>query len=387
MKKNIFYAAALFAGWTGPSAGAAPDAYRVYFGTMAKQAESGIYMALLDRQTGQLGNPVHVSRAPGAGFLAIHPDGQHLYSTGANREFDGIPTGVVNSFRITEPEGTLTDINSQPSGGPGACHLSIDPSGKNLLAANYAGGSCAVLPIRGDGALAPASSVRQHSGSSIHPKRQNKAFAHSVNCDPAGQFAIVADLGMDQLMIYRFDAASGTLTPNDPPFTATEPGGGPRHFTFHPSGKFAYANLELGSKVTAFRYDAVRGVLTAIQTLSTLPDTFDGLNSTSEILTSPDGRFLYVANRGHNSLALFSADPDDGRLTLLGHEPTRGETPRNFGIDPSGTWLIAANQKTGNAVVFRINRETGRLEFTGSEISIPSPSCVRFLAAPKGPEN
>jgi 6-phosphogluconolactonase len=288
----------------------------------------------------------------------------------------------VLAFRIVEPEGTLTNVNVRISGGLLACHVSIDPTGRNLLVANYLGGSCAVLPIQRDGSLAPISSLQQHTGSGPNPKRQTAAFTHSINCDPSGHFAIVADLGIDKIMTYRFDAADGTLTPNDPPFIATEPGGGPRHFTFHPSGKFAYADLELSNKVVVFQYDDKWGGLTEIQTISTLPDGFSGESTASEILTTPDGRFLYVANRGHNSLAIFAIDAATGKLTPLGHEPVRGENPRNFNIDPTGAFLIAVNAKPGNAVVFRINRETGLLEFTGSEIEVPNPGCVRFLAAP-----
>jgi 6-phosphogluconolactonase len=373
---------ALLAGCVSSTAVPAPETYRVYFGTQAKQDAAGIYMALLDMKTGQLGKTVRVSNAAGTGFLAIHPDGQHLYSTGANGVSGGTNTGSVLAFRIVEPEGTLTNINMRISGGLLACHVSIDPTGRNLLVANYLGGSCAVLPIQRDGALAPISSLQQHTGSGPNPKRQTAAFTHSINCDPSGHFAIVADLGIDKIMTYRFDAADGTLTPNDPPFIATEPGGGPRHFTFHPSGKFAYADLELSNKVVVFQYDDKWGGLTEIQTISTLPDGFSRESTASEILTTPDGRFLYVANRGHNSLAIFAIDSATGKLTPLGHEPVRGENPRNFNIDPTGTFLIAVNAKPGNAVVFRINRETGLLEFTGSEIEVPNPGCVRFLAAP-----
>ena len=364
------------------TAAPAPKTYRVYFGTSVEQEQGGIYMALLDMQTGRLGKAVHAGQAQRAGFIAIHPDGQHIYSTGANTEFDGVKTGAVNAFRITEPDGMLVKINTQSSGGLGACYVSIDPTGKNLLVANYLGGSCSVLPIQPDGSLAPASFTQKYTGSSIHPQRQASAFTHSINCDPAGRFAIVADLGMDKIMIYRFDAASGTLTPNDPPFIAIEPGGGPRHFTFHPSGKFAYVDLELSNKVVAFQYDADKGALKEIQTISTLPAGFTGESTTSEILTTPDGRFLYVGNRGHDSLAIFSIDPADGKLTALGHEPTHGKIPRNFNIDPTGTYLLAANLKTNNVVVFRINRETGLLEFTGSEIEVPAPIGIRFFAAP-----
>ncbi|MDD3277117.1 MAG: lactonase family protein [Kiritimatiellales bacterium] len=352
----------------------AADTCQVYIGTMAQGDDAGIYLTFLDMQTGKLREPARVSSVNGAGFIALHPDGQHLYSASA-------ATGLASAFRILK-DGTLTKINSQTARGAGPCHVTIDPLGKNLLVANYHGGSCAVLPIRADRSLAPASAFQQHSGSSIHPTRQTEAHTHSINCDPAGRFAIVADLGIDQLMIYRFDADAGTLTPNDPPFVNIEPGGGPRHFTFHPNGKFAYADLELSNKAVVFEYDQTNGTLTEIQSISTLPDGYAKESITSEIRTTPDGRFLYVANRGHDSLAIFAIDAASGKLTALGYEPVRGENPRNFNIDPTGTFLIALNPKPGNAVVFRIDKKTGALEFTGSEISITLPGCAQFLAAP-----
>ena len=355
---------------------------RVYFGTSAKQEQCGVYMATLDIKTGSLSEAIRVSKAARLGFIAIHPDGKHLYARGAGSTFEGRSKGAVSAFQILEPNGMLADINTQPSGGERPCHVSIDPSGKNLLVANYRDGSCSVLPIRADGSLAPPSSTQQHSGSSVHPTRQTKAFAHSINASPDGRFAIVADLGIDKLMVYRFDADAGTLKPNDPPFVATKPGGGPRHLAFHPSGHFAYTNLEMGNKVSAFSYDAQRGILAEIQTVETLPKGFAGENTTAEIVISPDGRFLYVSNRGHDSIAIFSIDSETGKLTALGHESVRGKIPRNFCIDPTGTYLLAANQKTSNVAVFRIDRETGLLAFTGSEIEVPNPICVRFLATP-----
>jgi 6-phosphogluconolactonase len=373
----------LLTGCISLKATASPSTYRVYFGTSTKQEGlSGIYMSLLNTQTGQLSAAVRVSETIKSGFITIHPDGVHLYSSSEEAPIAGENTGTVSAFRISEPNGALLNISTLPSEGAGPCHVSIDPSGKNLLVANYTGASCAVLPILPDGSLAPATSIQRHTGSSIHPKRQTKAYTHSINCDPAGQFTMVADLGTDKIMIYRFDATKGSLTPNDPPFVKTEPGGGPRHLTFHPSGQFAYVNFELSNKVTVFQYDANKGVLTGIQTVSTLPAGFSGENTTSEIQTTPDGRFLYVANRGHNSLAVFAIDPVTGQLTSLGHEPTRGDIPRHFRIDPAGNYLITVNAKSGNAVVFKINRATGQLEFTGSQIQLPSPSCVQFLAIP-----
>ncbi|VGO19834.1 lactonase family protein [Pontiella sulfatireligans] len=359
-------------------ASAKPDAYRVYFGTSAKGEERGIYMAKLDMKTGALSEAVRVAKATRPGFIAIHPNGKTMYATGEGIDAETQRDGAVSAFQILK-DGMLADLNTQPSGGAGTCHVSLDPEAKNLLVANYMGGSCSALPIQSDGSLATPASTQVHSGSSVHLKRQQKPFAHSINTSPDGRFAFVADLGIDKIMIYRFDPETGTLTPNDPPFAAIGPGGGPRHFTFHPNGKFAYTNHELNGKVTAFAYNQESGALTPIQTISTLPEDFAEDNKTAEIITSPDGQFLYVSNRGHDSIAIFGIDADTGKLTFVHREPVRGEVPRNFNIDPTGTYLLAANQKTSNVVVFKIDRKTGRLEYTGSEIKVPNPICVRFL--------
>jgi len=359
---------------------AASGKYRVYFGTFMSEPGTGIYQAVLDIKKGTLSEATLAGEAFRPGFLAIHPDGRHLYCVGEPAGFKGKSAGSVCAFEIDPISGTLKLLNSQPTGGVGPCHLIVDPTGKNVLSAQYAGGSCTVLPIAPDGSLKPRSSFYRHKGASgVVPKRQNAPHAHSINLDASGRFAFVADLGLDKILIYRFDSETGTLTPNHPPYVKTVPGGGPRHFVFHPSGKFAYVNLEISSQVTAFQYDAASGMLTPIQTLSTLPKGFKGKNTTAEIRVTPDGRFLYVSNRGHNSIAMFAIDTKTGKLESLGTEPTRGEIPRNFNLDPTGSFLIAVHQKSDNATLFRINRKTGRLEFTGTEIKVPQSVCVRFL--------
>jgi 6-phosphogluconolactonase len=379
MKTVLFATIALATSVHPGCANATSDTCRVYFGTSAKGEQCGIYMAELDMKTGSLSEAVHVSKAARPGFIAIHPDGKHIYATGGGSDVEGMsPGGAVSAFRILG-SGMLTDVNSQPSGGIGPCYVALDTSGSNLLVANYMGGSCSALPIKSDGSLAPPSSTQLHTGSSVHPQRQTKAYTHSINTSPDGRFAFVADLGIDKIMIYLFDPKTGKLEPNDPPFTNTEPGGGPRHFTFHPNGKFAYTNLELSNKVTAFTFDAEKGALHKIQTISTLPEDYSLPNTTAEVITSSDGRVLYVSNRGHDSIAIFSIDTETGNLTSLGHESVRGQIPRNFNIDPSGTFLVAANQKTCNVTVFKIDHKTGQLEFTGSEIEVPNPICVKFL--------
>jgi 6-phosphogluconolactonase len=373
MKSNSSCASVLAASLIAHSAPA--DLVRVYFGTQAKGDERGIYMALLDTATGQLSEPVHVSDSARPGFIAIHPDGQHLYATEAAGSAPPEGSGFVSAYRI-EADGRLRDLNTQPSGGAGPCHVSIDPTGQWLLVANYRGGSCAVLPILGNGLLGEPGAIRRHSGRGPNPKRQEAAHTHSFNCDPAGRFALAADLGMDKILIYRLE--SGTLVSGRPPFIATQPGAGPRHLVFHPSGKFVYAAMELNGTVAA--YDYADGALTEIQTAPTLPADFSGENTVSEVCITPDGRFLYVGNRGHESLAIFAVDPQSGKLTALGHEPTRGRHPRHFNIDPTGSFLIAANAHTDNVVVFRINKESGQLEFTGAEITVPAATCIQFTS-------
>ncbi|OYV80789.1 MAG: 6-phosphogluconolactonase, partial [Planctomycetia bacterium 21-64-5] len=249
-----------------------------------------------------------------------------------------------------------------------------------VLAANYGGGSVCCLPIGGDGRLAEASAFVQHHGKSTNPGRQEAPHAHSVNLDPANHFAFVADLGLDEVLVYRFNSDKGSLRANEPPAAKVKPGSGPRHFAFHPSGRFAYVINELSSTITAFGYDAAKGVLTEVQTIGTLPDGFKGENWTAEVQVHPSGKFVYGSNRGHNSIAAFAVDVQTGRLTPIGHESSGGKTPRNFGIDPSGSFLLAANQDSDNIAVLAIDTATGKLNSTGQEIKVSKPVCVKFVA-------
>ena len=249
-----------------------------------------------------------------------------------------------------------------------------------MLTAQYGGGSCSVFPILGNGELGEKTSFHQHEGfSGVNAKRQEAPHAHSINLDPSGRIAVVADLGKDQVLVYRFNDKTGELVANDPPAFDTPPGSGPRHFVFHPTKPFAYVNMELTSQVSALSYEIETGKFQTLETQSTLPDGFDGLKAVAEIRITPDGRFVYVSNRGHDSIAIFLVDQRDGTLTPMGHESTRGKFPRNFNIDPTGRYLIAANQNSNNVVVFAINPTTGKLTFTGSEIKVPKPVCVAFM--------
>lgn len=348
--------------------------YRVYVGTYTSGASEGIYLFELDRVSGALEPKGLAAKTANPSFLALGPGNRRLYAVG---ELDA--NGGVSAFAVDAATGKLELLNRQPSGGRGPCHLCVDPSGRHVLVANYSSGSAAVLPIASDGSLAEPRSVVQHEGSGPDPKRQQGPHAHSVHLDAAGRFAFVADLGLDRIFIYRFDASKGTLGPHDPPSAHMAPAAGPRHLAFHPSGRYVYVNNEMGCTVTAFKYDAERGTLSELQVIGTLPEDWREPNTTAEILVHPSGKFLYCSNRGHDSIAIFTIDPTTGRLTAAGHQSTSGATPRNFGIDPAGQWLIAANQKSDTLQVFRIASESGRLEPAGSPVPVPTPVCVKFV--------
>jgi 6-phosphogluconolactonase len=348
--------------------------YRVYFGTTSTDASHGIYMAEFDTEHGTLGQAKRVSDAVRPGFIVIHPDGKHLYATDASSSFTGGRGEHVSAYTINS-DGSLSDLNTQPSGGQGPCHISLSPDAKTLLAANYRGGSCAILPIHNDGTLRSPTSVRQHNGSGPNSARQETAHTHSFNCTPDGQFALAADLGIDEILSYRLQI--GKLTPHN--VTKTAPGAGPRHLVFHPSRPMAYVSMELTGTVSVYAYED--GSLAELQTLPTLPDDFCDDNTVSEVCLTPDGRFLYVGNRGHDSLAIFKIDPVSGKLTAIGHQSTLGEHPRHFNIDPTGTFIIVANMHSNNIVVFRIDRDTGQLTPTNGEIIVSNASCVQFMSA------
>lgn len=351
---------------------------RIYVGTYTSGASKGIYVGRLDLSTGGLRLEGVAGETKNPSFLALHPNRRFLYAVGEISDFAGKRTGAVSAFRIEPASGRLQMLNQQSSGGAGPCHLVVDRSGRNVLVANYGGGSVSVLPIREDGSVATATSFIQHQGSSVHPRRQQGPHAHSINLDGANRFAFVADLGLDKIMVYRFDAAAGTLTANDPAWASVSPGSGPRHFAFHPNGQFAYVINEIASTLTAFRYDASRGVLNEVQTVSSLPAGPVEGNSTAEVQVHPTGKFIYGSNRGHDSIVVFAVDGTTGRLTLVEHESTQGKTPRNFGVDPTGQFLLACNQGSDTIVGFRIDPQTGALTPTGQKLDVPSPVCVKF---------
>jgi 6-phosphogluconolactonase len=362
---------------TAPGFAAEPAKFWVFVGTFTDGRSKGIYRMVLDTASGKLSEPSLAAELKNPNFLAVHPTHRYLFAVNEASNADK-STGAVTSFALDPKSGELTRINQQSTVGDGPCHLVVDAAGKNVLVANYSGGSVAVLPIGPDGKLGPASEFIQHTGKVFDPKRQGRPHPHSINLDRSNRFAVVADLGLDRVFVYKFDPIRGKLTPNDPPATKLKDRSGPRHFAFHPDGKHAYVINEIGCTVTAFDYDADRGTLAEIQTVPTMPVAVEPRHSTAEVVVHPSGRFLYGSNRGHDTLAVFTIEPGTGRLKLVEHEPTRGMTPRNFAVDPTGSYVLAENL-SGTIVVFRVDPETGALDTTGQIVEVPSPSCVKFV--------
>ncbi len=355
----------------------------VYIGTYTGGKSKGIYRCEFDAATGKLSEPVLAAELSNPSFLAIHPSNRYLYAVGEIHNFEGKSSGAVTAFSIDPASGELKQLNQKSSGGPGPCHVVVDRQGKNVLVANYAGGSAAVLRIEDDGRLGQRTGFSQHSGKGADPARQEGPHAHSINLDAANRFAFVADLGLDQVLVYRFDTDKGTLQKNEPPSAKMEPKSGPRHFAFHPNGRFAYTNNELANTVTAMSYDPEKGELTPIQTISTLPEGTTESNTTAEVQVHPSGKFLYCSNRGHNSIAVFTIDEKTGKLTAAGHQGEGIKTPRNFCIDPTGKFTLVANQDSDSILVFRIDVQTGALQATGQKVEVGKPVCIRFM--PKVP--
>lgn len=355
---------------------------RVYVGTYTRGPSEGIYVFRMNLTDGSLRLLGTAGGVVNPSFLALHPKGTFLYAVDEVGDYQNTGRGAVTAFAVDPRTGGLRRLNHQPSMGKGPCHLVVDGSGQSVLVANYGSGGVAALPIASDGRLGPATAFIQHEGSSVNPRRQKGPHAHCICLDAANRFAFSADLGLDKILIYRFQPGAGTLVPNEPNSVSVKPGAGPRHFAFHPSGKFAYVINELDSTVTAFTYDAQRGALNEIQTLSTLPDGFRGDNSGAEIVVHPSGKFVYGSNRGHDSIVVFAVDPDSGQLTCVQHQSTGGKTPRNFNVDPTGTYLLAANQSSDTIVGFRIDATNGRLRATGYRVSVPAPVCVEMVMVP-----
>lgn len=361
----------------------AGENFLVYFGTNtnAKNGSKGIYVARFNSASGELTQPELAVEVGNPGFLAIHPTKKYLYASSSITLPDGKKGGGISSFSIDLKTGKLTPINHASSVGVGPCHVNVDQTGKLATLANYGSGSVASYAIRDDGSVSEAVSFFQHEGSSVDPRRQSGPHAHSVNFSPDNRFAFACDLGLDKVLIYKIDPTTSKMTPNDPAFAKTPAGGGPRHLAFHPSGKFVFVNNEMGMTETVFAYDAENGALTEVETVSTLPEADRGKTgfSTAETLAHANGKFVYVSNRTHDTIAVFTCDPAIGKLTLIQNVSVEGKIPRNICLDPTGKWLIAAHQDSGTAALFKVDQDSGKLTFTGTKVNVPGSICVRFL--------
>jgi 6-phosphogluconolactonase len=351
----------------------------------------GIYLFEMNPATGALSQREVFPDPSNPAWLAFDPSRTHLYAANETATFEGSHSGSLSAFSIDRSNGHLTLLNTVSSGGAGPAHLSVHPSGKYVLVANYAGGTVAVLPIRPNGELGTATDIKQDRGTvgSIHATSappgsfaisgHDSPHAHMIQADPSGQFVLAADLALDQILIWKFDAQADTLSANHPASVSLPAGDGPRHFAFHPNGRWLYSLQEESSTLVAFDYDATNGRLTAKQTISSLPKGFAGTNFTSEVMVSPDGKFVYAANRLHDSIAFFSIG-GAGALTFAGETWTRGDYPRSFNIDPTGNFLFSCNQRSDAIAAFRINRKTGALKFTGQYTAVGTAAIIVFLS-------
>jgi 6-phosphogluconolactonase len=349
----------------------------LYVGTYTSGKSEGIYGYHMDRATGEL-KVFNSFKSVNPSFLAIDRSKRFLYAVNEIGEYLEKPSGGVSAYAIDRANGNLRLLNEQATRGADPCYLTVDRKGRTLLVANYTGGNVAALPIRTDGTLGMVTDLKQHEGSGIK-EQQKGPHAHCVILDRFERYALAADLGTDKVMIYRFNPATGKLTPGKQPWAELQAGAGPRHLTLHPTGKYAYVINELDSTLTVFQYNELNGTLAQVENVSTLPADFSGVSYCADVHVSPSGKFLYGSNRGHNSIVVFAIDSRTGKLEQLEHVSTEGKWPRNFTIDPTGQFLLVANQHTDNVVTFSIDAKTGRLKPTGHVAEIPVPVCLKFL--------
>jgi len=365
------------------AAPAAKSKYLFYVGTYTEEGSKskGIYAYRYDAATSEITPLGLAAETTNPSFVALHPNGRFLYAVNEVGNYKGPNSGGVSAFSIDHATGKLTFLNEVASRGADPCYIIVDKTGKYVLVANYTGGSIAVFPVLADGKLGEASAFVQHTGKGTNPARQEGPHAHSIDLSPDNRFAMVDDLGLDELLVYKFDSAKGSLTPNDPPFTKIEAGSGPRHFALRPDGKFAYVISEMGHTVTALSNDAANGKLQVLQTVPTLPKDFTGRNDDAEIQVHPSGKSLYASNRGEDTIVVYAIDGAKGTLTQVASVPTGGKEPRSFELDPTGTLLFAENQNSNTIVVFKIDEKTGLLTPTGKVLEVASPVCLKFGVA------
>ncbi len=361
-----------------------PEKLFLYVGTYTRREphvegkSGGIEIVTFDTESGKLARADTVSGIENPSFIAIHPQGNALYAISEVGDFEGKAAGGIYAYAIDPNTKGLTKLNGQSVKGPGPAYVSIDSKGRHVLVANYGGGSVCVLPVRKDLTLATASAFVQHEGSSINPQRQEAPHAHSIVLDPSDRYALVADLGLDKVMIYRYDDEAGTVKPNaDQSWARTKSGAGPRHIVFHPNEQYVYVINELDSTVIAYRWSADKGGMTELQTISTLPEDWEGRNYPADIHVHPNGRYLYGSNRGHNSIAAYDVNPETGELCNFRAVPSGGEYPRGFTLTPDGDFALVANQNSSNLLVYAIDQQTGDLTATGEVLDLPTPVCVK----------
>jgi len=360
-----------------PHSAARADDPLIFISNFAPAPEGAIQAATFDLQTGTLKLGVRTTGAENPFFLALSKDRKFLYSIYA-KNFGGQEPEQVAAYSLTGRTGELKLLNRVSSKGTASCYLETDATGKTVMVANYSTGNLAAYPVKTDGSLGEAATFIQHAGSSVNPKRQKGPYAHCIVVSPDNRFAFAADLGLDQIRGYQLDPTQAKLTPNVQPFARTPPGSGPRHLTFHPNGKHLYAINELGNTVTMYNYVAESGLLLEQQTISTVPEGFDGESYTADVKLTPDGKFLYGTNRGHDSIACYKVAAD-GRLSLIKIEPSRGKGPQNLAILPGGGWLLCANMPGNNVAIFQINPQTGELKPHGDTVPQTGPSCLMVV--------
>ncbi len=364
---------------------------RVYVGTYTEPIRfgtgkilegkgEGIYLYEMDPSTGAMSARGITTGVVNPSYLAFGPGNRFLYAVNELKSYEGQASGSISAFAVDGKSGALTFLNRQLTLGTDPCHVTIDPAGRHALVANFMSGSVCVLPIRADGSLGAASDFRQHKGSSVDPARQSGPHAHAVTLDAAGRFAFVPDLGIDRVVVYRYQSEEGKLLPKESAWVRTKPGAGPRHLVFHPGGGNAYLINELDSTLTAYRYDPTEGMLQEIHSVPTLPPGFSGSSTCADVHVTPDGSFLLGSNRGHDSLVIYRIAPADGRLTYAGHWPSGGRTPRNFALDPAGRFALVANQDTDTIVTFRIASRSIGLGEAVQVTPVPTPVCVKVAA-------
>ncbi|HXH48788.1 MAG TPA: lactonase family protein [Terriglobia bacterium] len=353
--------------------------FLLYVGSYNTAKGKGIHAFRFDAVAGRLTSIGLATEAVNPTFVTASADGRFLYATKEVALHQGKKSGSVKAFGINRRTGKLRFLNEVASGGTIPCYVALDKTDRYALVANYGSGSVTVIEARRDGRLGKVTAFDQYAGCGVNPQRQECPHAHSINVSPDNRFAISADLGLDKVLVYRFDQKTGALAPNNPAYASVNAGSGPRHIAFARNGRFVYVIGEMKSNITTFAYDARRGTLRKLQTISTLPKGYKGQSDCAEVAVSPTGKFVYGSNRGHDSIAVFAADPKKGTLTPVERVPSGGKTPRHFAIDPTGSYLLVANQESNCVAVFAVDRKTGRLTPTCEKANVSSPACVRFV--------